>query len=141
MTSKWVIREEDDKFNKGDLVLVKQYSCFDLSNPFGREKDDNGDISPPIEIIEELLSNESVCLGIITTKEIISWEPEAEMWMMTALSEPYKLVQFRVHCFGGKDGIKTRLIDSTAMRLISKGDIGRGIEESLNNLAKNNKQQ
>ena len=63
------------------------------------------------------------------------------MWMMTALSEPYKLVQFRVHCFGGKDGIKTRLIDSTAMRLISKGDIGRGIEESLENLAKNNKQQ
>jgi hypothetical protein len=139
MKKGWTIRGVDDKFNKGDLVLVKQYSYYDLSNPFGCDTDKFGDILSSDEAIEELLSKESVCLGIITSKDIISWEPEAEAWMMATVDEPYVLVQFRVHCFGINSTIKTRLVDSTAIRLLSKGDIGRRIEESLENL-KNNKQ-
>lgn len=139
MKKEWTIREKDDIFNKGDLVLVKQYSCYDLANPFspfGYEDDKFGNITPSIEIIDELLKKETVSLGIITKKEIMSWEPEAEMWITMTSDKPYKLVQFRVYCPNAKDGVKTRLIDSTAMRMVSKGEIGRGIEESLENLAK-----
>jgi len=141
MKKEWTIREKDDIFNKGDLVLVKQYSCYDLANPFGYESNEFGNIAPSIEIIDELLKKETVCLGIITEKEIVSWDPEAKMWMTMTMDKPYKLVQFRVYCPNAKDGIKTRLIESTAMKMVSKGDISRGIEESLENLTKNNKQQ
>jgi hypothetical protein len=140
MKKEWTIREKDDIFNKGDLVLVKQYSCYDLANPFGYKNDNFGNITPSIEIIEELLKKETVCLGIITEKEIISWEPEAEMWMMATMDKPYRLVQFRVYCSNARDGVKSRLIESTAMKMVSRGEISRGIEESLNNLA-NNKQK
>lgn len=140
MNKDWIIREEDDKFNKGDLVLVKQYSAYDLSNPFGHENKDFSDFLDSTDLIEELLDKESVCLGIITSKDIISWEPEAEMWMMMTMDKPYRFIQFRVHCFGIQSSIKTKRVDSNALRLISKGEISRGIEESLNNLANNNKQ-
>ena len=141
MRKEWIIRDEDDKFNKGDLVLVKQYSCYDLSSPFDYKSNEIEDTTPIIEIIEELLNKDSVSLGIITSKEVISWEPDAEMWMTMTMDKPYKLVQFRVHCFGIKGTIKTKLIDATAMRLVAKGEIGRNIEESLNNLTNNNQQE
>jgi hypothetical protein len=51
--------------------------------------------------------------------------------------KPYKLVQFRVYCPNAKDGIKSRLIESTAMKMVSKGEISRAIEESLENLTNN----
>ena len=140
MNKDWIIREEDDKFNKGDLVLVKQYSAYDLSNPFGQESGDLSDILYSAELIEELLDKGDVSLGIITSKDIISWEPEAEMWMTMTMDKPYKFIQFRVYCFGIQGSIKTKRVDSNALRLISKGEISKGIEESLNNLA-NNKQQ
>ena len=140
MNREWIIREEDDKFNQGDLVLVKQYSAYDLSDPFGHENEDFSDFSNSSDLIEELLDKENVCLGIITSKDIISWEPEAEMWMTMTMDKPYKFIQFRVYCFGIQSNIRTRRVDSNALRLISKGEISRGIEESLNNLT-NNKQQ
>jgi len=140
MKKGWTIREIDDKFNKGDLVLVKQYSYYDLSNPFGGENEEFGDILSSSDTIEELLNKESVCFGVITSKDIISWEPEAEMWMTATIDEPYMLVQFRVHCFGIEGNIRTKQVESNALRLVSRGDISRGIEESLSNLAKNNKQ-
>ena len=141
MRKEWIIRDEDDKFNKGDLVLVKQYSCYDLSSPFDYKNNEIEDTAPIGEIIEELLNKDSVSLGIITSKEVISWEPDAEMWMTMTMDKPYKLVQFRVHCFGGKGTIKTKLIDATAMRLVAKGEISKNIEESLNNLTNNNQQE
>ena len=141
MRKEWIIRDEDDKFNKGDLVLVKQYSCYDLSSPFGYKINEIEDTTPTSEMIEELLNKDSVCLGIVTSKEVISWEPDAEMWMTMTLDKPYKLVQFRVHCFGIEGIIKTKLIDATAMKLVSKGEISRNIEESLNNLTNNNQQE
>mgnify|MGYP000477556064 CR=1 FL=1 len=141
MNKDWIIREEDDKFNKGDLVLVKQYSAYDLSNPFGQESGDLNDILYSTELIEELLDKGDVSLGIITSKEITSWEPEAEMWMSMTMDKPYKFIQFIVYCFDEKGIAKTKRVDSAAMRLVSRGDIGRSMEESLNNLAKNNKQQ
>ena len=137
------MREVDDRFNKGDLVLVKQYSYYDLSNAFVDKSGYSGysgDILLPNESVEELLSKENVCLGIITSKDIISWEPEAEAWMASTVADPYVLVQFRVYCFGINGSVRARLVDSTEIRLLSKGEIGRGIEESLENL-KNNKQQ
>ena len=137
----WIIREQDDKFDKGDLVLVKRYSCYDLSNPLEYKDSEFGDIAPTSEVIEELLNKDNVYLGIVISKEVISWEPDAEMWMTMTMDKPYKLVQFRVHCFDVKGTIKTKLIDATAMKLVSKGEIGRGIEESINNLTNNNKQQ
>ena len=87
MKKEWTIREKDDIFNKGDLVLVKQYSCYDLANPFGYESDKFGNNIPSVEIIDELLKKETVCLGIITEKEIVSWNPEAEMWMTMTMPE------------------------------------------------------
>ena len=141
MNKDWIIREEDDKFNKGDLVLVKQYSAYDLSNPFGHESGALNDILYSTELIEELLDKGDVSLGIITSKEITSWEPEAEMWMSMTMDKPYKFIQFIVYCFDEKGIAKTKRVDSEAMRLVSRGDIGRSMEESLNNLAKNNKQQ
>ena len=137
----WIIREEDDKFNKGDLVLVKRYSCYDLSNPLEYKDSEFGDIAATSEVIEELLNKDSVYLGIVTSKEVISWEPDAEMWMTMTMDSPYKLVQFRVHCFGVEGTIKTKLIDAKAMKLVSKGEIGRSIEESLSNLTNNNQQE
>ena len=139
MKKDWIIREEDDKFNKGDLVLVKQYSCYDLSDSFGHKNDEFSDFSSSEVKIEELLAKENVCLGIVTSKEILSWEPDAELWMTVVSDKPYKLVQFRVYCFGQKGGIKTKIIDSTAMRLISRGYISNSIKESLENLKNNNK--
>jgi len=53
------------------------------------------------------------------------------------MDKPYKLVQFRVYCPNAKDGIKSRLIESTAMKMVSKGEISRAIEESLENLTNN----
>jgi len=141
LRKEWIIRDEDDKFNKGDLVLVKQYSCYDLSSPFDYKNNEIEDTAPIGEIIEELLNKDSVSLGIITSKEVISWEPDAEMWMTMTLDKPYKLVQFRVHCFGIEGLIKTKLIDATAMRLVAKGEISKNIEESLNNLTNNNQQE
>jgi len=141
LRKEWIIRDEDDKFNKGDLVLVKRYSCYDLSSPFGYKINEIEDTTPTSEMIEELLNKGNVCLGIVTSKEVISWEPDAEMWMSMTLDKPYKLVQFRVHCFGIEGIIKTKLIDATAMKLVSKGEIGRSIEESLNNLTNNNQQE
>ena len=141
MRKEWIIRDEDDKFNKGDLVLVKRYSCYDLSNPLDYKGNEIEDTAPTSEMIEELLNKDNVCLGIVTSKEVISWEPDAEMWMTMTLDKPYKLVQFRVHCFGIEGIIKTKLIDATAMRLVSKGEISRNIEESLNNLTNNNQQE
>ena len=139
MKKDWIIREEDDKFNKGDLVLVKQYSCYDLSNPFGHKNDEFSDFSTSEAEIEELLVKENVCLGIVTSKEILSWEPDAELWMTAVSDKPYMLVQFRVYCFGQKGEVRTKIIDSTAMRLISRGDISNSVKESLENLTNNNK--
>ena len=112
-----------------------------MSDPFEYENEDFSDFSNPTDLIEELLDKENVCLGIITSKEITSWEPEAEMWMTMTMDKPYKFIQFRVYCFGIQGDIRTRRVDSNALRLVSKGEISIGIEESLNNLAKNNKQQ
>jgi len=137
----WIFRDEDDKFNKGDLVLVKKYSCYDLTNPFGFGNEEMDDIIFTTDIVDELLERDNICLGIIVSKEVTSWEPEAKRWMSMALDKPYRFVQFKVHCFTKTGGSRVKLLDSTSMRMVSKGDIGRGIEESLDNLTKNNKQQ
>jgi len=98
------------------------------------------DIIFTTDIVDELLERDNICLGIIVSKEVTSWEPEAKRWMSMALDKPYRFVQFKVHCFAKTGGSRVKLLDSTSMRMVSKGDIGRGIEESLENLT-NNKQK